>query len=398
LAVKKLFLCHPRSAAHEVHILAEALRLRGIVPWVDQQGGFRLGDAQIDTARRAIREDCFGLLLYATADAFDSSFIRRVEMAEALIAHDHNADFLLLALPRSMDFRELARISLAAYGFDLSGFASRSPTAAGENAEWPVLEPLFAVVAREWLPKALMQNAQTLGRLHFQFSTRDKLADEPGDVLCLDATGLFGQPSAVTDPEAWKRVHQGLRDVKESISQTFGRARLRVHGSKHLTAAFLLGYTFPSTSFELDIRVKQGFWATDSHPAIGLPIATHLRGGSADSNVLHVEVNTLNHGVTAAVRRYVMRTGNSPFESLRLTVSPAAYGGAMDNATAVAIAQRVRQEVARVVSQQPVEEIHLFAAVPQALATMIGQLLNALPPVQLYEYHGQEYHPSYRLN
>lgn len=368
------------------------------MPWVDQQDGFRLGDAQIDTARRVIREDCFGLLLYATADAFDSSFIGRVEMVEALIAHDDNADFLLLALPRSMDFRELARISLAEYGLDLSGFASRSLTAAGENFEWSDLEPLFAVVARGLLPKVLMQSAPTLGKLHFQFSTRDKLADETGDVLCLDATGLFSQPAAVTDPEAWRRVHQGLRDVKEIISQTFGRPRLQVHGSKHLTAAFLLGYTFPSTAFDLDLRVKHGFWATDSHPATGLPIATQLRGGSANSNVLHVEVNTLDQGVTAAVRRYVMRTGKSPFASIRLTVSPAGYGGVMDNATAAAIAQHVRQEVARVVSRQPVKEIHLFAAVPQALATMIGHRLNALPPVQLYEYHGQEYHPSYRLN
>ncbi len=111
MAIKKLLLCHPRAAAAEVHMLAEALRLRGIVPWVDQQGGFSLGDAQIDTARRVIREECFGLLLYATTEAFESDFISRVEMNEALGAHDDDPDFQLAALPRRIDFRELTPIS-----------------------------------------------------------------------------------------------------------------------------------------------------------------------------------------------------------------------------------------------------------------------------------------------
>lgn len=56
-------------------------------------------------------------------------------------------------------------------------------------------------------------------------------------------------------------------------------------------------------------------------------------------------------------------------------------GRVMSNADAVAIAQQVRQEVARTVAGHPVSEIHLFAAVPQGLATMIGQRLNRLPSV-----------------
>lgn len=192
-------------------------------------------------------------------------------------------------------------------------------------------------------------------------------------------------------------MHQGLRDIKQVISQTLGRPRLQVHGSKHLTAAFLLGNAFPSTAFELDLRVKQGSWATYCGPATDLPMSVDLRGGSAKSTALHVEVSTLHQKVTDAVRGRVKQTGESPLATLRLTGSPTAYDGVMDNSAAVAIAHRVRQEVAHLVSRQPIEEIHLFAAVPQALATMIGQRLNALPPIQLYEYDGQEYHPSYCL-
>lgn len=398
MAIKKLLLCHPRRASAEVHVLAEALRLRGIVPWVDQQGGFTLGDAQIDTARRVIREECFGLLLYATSDAFKSDFIRRVEMSEAIGAHDDDHAFQLVTLPRKIDFRKLSRLSLATYGLDLAGFASRALKNDGTNAEGAALDALFAEVARELLPKALASVSGRSDSLQFQYSTRDRLADEPTDALCVDATRLFAPLGAVMDSERWGRVHQGLRDIKEIVGQTLGRPRLQVHGSKHLTAAFLLGYAFPSTAFELDLRVKHGFWATDCQPATDLPITVDLRGGSASSTSLHVEVSTLHQPVADAMRRYVKRTGRSPFSTIRLSVTPAEYTGVMDNAEAVAIAHRVRQEVTQIVGRQPIDQIHLFAAVPQALATIIGRRLNALPPVQLYEYDGREYHPSYCLH
>ena len=398
MAIKKLFICHSRAAAAEVHMLAAALRLRGIVPWVDQQGGFSLGDAQIDTARRVIREECFGLLIYATTEAFESDFIRRVEMNEALSAHDDDPAFQLVALPRQIDFRELTRLSLAAYGLDLAGFASRALTRNGVNAEGTTLDALFTEVARELLLKVLALTPMPLDSLQFQYSTRDRLAHEADDVFCVDATRLFAEFGAMTDGERWGRLHQGLRDIKVVVSQTLGRPRLQLHGSKHLTAAFLLGYAFPSTAFELDLRVKHGVWATDCRPAMDLPMSVDVRGGSASSTSLHVEVSTLHQTVAGAVRRYVKRTGRSPLVTLRITVSPVAYDEMMTNAAAVAIAHRVRQEVAQIVGRQPFEEIDLFAAVPQALATMIGQRLNALPPVQLYEYDGQEYHPSYRLH
>ena len=397
MAIKKLFLCHPRAAAAEVHALAEALRLRGIVPWIDQQGGFGLGDAQINTARRVIREECFGLLLYATTDTFESDFIRRVEMNEALGSHDDDPAFQIVTLPRRIDFRELTRLSLATYGLDLAGFASRALTGEGVNAEGAALDALFAEIGRELLPKALAVVPGPADSLQLQYSTRDRLADEEGDALCVDATRLFAQPGTVTDGERWGRLHEGLRDVKEVVSRTLGRPRLQVHGSKHLTAAFLLGYAFPSTAFELDLRVKHGVWATDCQAATDLPMTVDVRGGSASSTSLHVEVSTLHQTVADAVRRYVKQAGRPPLATIRLTVSPAAYDGVMNNAAAVAIAHRVRQEVLRLVGRQPIEEVHLFAAVPQALATMIGQRLNVLPPVQLYEYHGQEYHPSYCL-
>lgn len=399
MAIKRLFLCHPREAAGEVHRLAESLRLRGVVPWVDQQGGFLLGDAHVDKARRVIREECFGLLLYATADAFRSDFIRRIELHEAVHTKDDDPAFVLFALPRRLGFDELSRLSTAAFGVDLANFASRPLVGPGVTAEGAALDALFAAIASDLAHKVLKRDPRREAAiLQLQYSTRERLADEPEDALCIDATGLFvAGREAIADNERWDRLRAGLCDVKQAVAACRGRPRLRVHGSKHLTAAYLFGYAFPSTVFELDLRTKDGYWSTDCSPSPAVAVRASLRGGSAVSDRLHVELSTLDQPVQNAVRRYIQRTGQSPLATLRLAIDPATYGGVMGNEEACAIANQVRREIAQVAARQPVAEIDLFAALPQALATMVGQRFNALPPIQLHEYDGREYRPSYLL-
>jgi hypothetical protein len=149
---------------------------------------------------------------------------------------------------------------------------------------------------------------------------------------------------------------------------------------------------------ELEIRTKHDYWSTDDALTGQVPLAVASQGGSASSTALQVELSTLGYPMHDAVRRYLQRTGASPLASRHSSVDPASYGGVMDNAVAPPIAHRVRRELARLVAEQPFIEIHLFAAMPQALVMMIGQRLHALPPVRLYEYDGREYHPSHHLS
>lgn len=198
--------------------------------------------------------------------------------------------------------------------------------------------------------------------------------------------------------EAWGRVYDGLLNVKRGVSRHFGRPRLRVHGSKHLTAAFILGYVFPSTTYELEIRTKRGYWITDCAATGGDLLRGVSQSGSIESERLYVELSTGDKTVRDAVRRYVRRTRVSPFGYLRLTPRPELRSAPnLSNADACAIVRQLRRELARAISEHDISEVHIFAAVPQGLAMMIGHNLNAMPPVQLYEYDGREYHPSHKL-
>ena len=398
--LEELFLCHSSGDAPEIRVLAEELRLRGVAPWVDKDGGFQVGDQNADEAERAIDEDCFGLLFYATPEAFFSDFIRQVEVRRAARRKEEDSSFVLFAVPRHMSFGELSERSIETFGIDLAAYSSRAIDVADGEAGKPLRERL-GVVADEVLDKVIRRAREKgiTSVLQMQFSTRERLVDEPTDVLRVDAEKLLEEAlDLVSWQEAWGSVHEGLLAVKRQISRYFGRPRLRVHGSKHLTAAFVLGYVFPSTVCELEIRTKRGYWSTDCEPTPKDLLMTNISDGTVGSESLYVELSTDDKLVRDAVRRHVQRTRVSPLKYLRFTPGPdLASAPYMSNADACAIAQQVRSELNRVISDYGISEVHMFAALPQGLAMMIGHNFNAMPPIQLYEYDGSKYYPSHVL-
>ena len=398
--LEELFLCHSSGDAPEIQMLAEELRLRGVAPWVDKEGGFQVGDQNAGEAERAIDEDCFGLLLYATPEAFSSDFVRQVEVRRAVRRIEEDPSFVLFAVPRRMSFGELSERSIETFGIDLASYSSRRID--DEDREvGRLLRERIGVVADEVLDKVLQRSCErgVTSVLQMQFSTRERLADEPADVLRVDVEGLLkGISDQASRQEAWERVHEGLLAVKRQISRHFGRPQLKVHGSKHLTAAFVLGYVFPSTVCELEVRTKRGYWSTDGEPTPKNLLVSNISDGTVGSENIYVELSTGDKVVRDAVRRHVQRTQVSPLKYLRFTPGPditsAPY---MTNADACAIVQQVRSELNRAISDFGISEVHIFAAIPQGLAMMIGYNLNAMPPVQLYEYDGSKYRPSYKL-
>ena len=395
--LEEFFLCHSSTDAPEIRVLAEELRLRGVVPWVDKNGGFQVGDENAGEAERAIDEDCFGLLFYATPEAFSSDFIRQVEVPRALRRKDDDPSFALFAVPRRMGFAELSRRSIEIFGVDLAAYSSRALEMM-DGGIGEALREQLCVVADEVLDKVLALAVETDlgGALRMQFSTREFLADEEGDVLRLDAVELLEE--ATDPPRAWAQVHGGLLSVKRRVSRHLGRPRLRVHGSKHLTAAFLLGFVFPSTVCEIDIRTKVGYRSTDHEPTGKDLMVSRVSNGTVGTGALYVEISTGDKIVRDGVRRHVSRTGVSPLKYLRFMPGPQ-LGAAthMTNADARSIANQVRRELSRAISDYGISEIHVFAAVPQALATMLGHSMNAMPPIQLHEYDGRAYQVSHVL-
>lgn len=369
--------------------LANELRLRGVVPWIDRDGGFDLGDETQEKARQAIRDDSFGLLLYATQHVFDRPFIRWVEIDEAKRMKESNPGFILVAIPRGIDFPQLQELSKDKLGIDLSGFYTI-----------PVLEDadLAAVlrhVAMRTLRLVLQRAKGTVSEakvLGVQVSTREVLPDDDADILRIDAVRILR--SDTEEPMSWVRFLDALRDVKREIANQYGRPILRLHGSKHLTAAFIVGRVF--APFQLRIRQGRDYWDTaeTTRPA-SESLDVQVQEGDPLSEVVSLEISATTKSVTPAVDRRILSGELQP--RARIQLAPANESMVLDAETAVQIARQVRLQVERAVATWAISEIHLFAAVPQALMVMLGREFRALPTVQVYEYDGRQYRPSGRV-
>lgn len=382
--------------------LAEELHLRGVPLWLDHEGGFGLGDKMQTEARRVIGDldETFGLLLYATPEALTRDFINRIELHEAIRRKEKDDRFLLLAVPRRMSFERLAQLTLENLGEDLTLFKSLGiQDKDAEGIHSLPLRPQFAQIANEVLRHSLKAQRQSNVQddlIGLNFCTRDHLPPSPDDALDIDATRLFSP--AAPPAEAWSRLVAALRDIKKELRASTAVPRLRIRGSKHLTAAFLIGRIFPPPTVQ-EILTQQGpdLWST-ACSAIGQPFDIKVIGGDASSEAMFVEVTATDRSVRDSVRDFMRKSKLTPFVSLRIEPNGGPKRGAVtDNATACAMALQVRAAIADGLAAYGAKEIHFFAAVPQGLATLIGHYLNATVPIQLYEHTGRDYVPSLRL-
>jgi hypothetical protein len=383
---KELFLSHQHEAAAEIAELATELQIRGVVPWVDKRrGGFRIARESVAEARRVIREDSFGFLFYATDEAFTSDFIRDVEIDEAKRTRDADSSYLLFPFARDMGFGTLKKQTLATFGVDLTAYHG---VAVGvKDAPTEVVRAKHIEAARlvldEVLARSVVRDQPTVS---LQISTRDLFPDEVDDVLRVDATHHFRD--RVDDREAWARLLVGLLDIKDRLARTGARPRLAIHGSKHLTAAFMIGRAF--SPFELDIRqTANDIWRTDAtFPAWANPLAVTTVDGDS-SGPLFVGIASRNKDVAVGMDAFITR--HDIAAPRRLILTPP--NGPLDanNELCRAMVSQTYAAIESAMRGQRLSSIHVFAATPQAFMMMLGREFKGMPPVHLHEWNGSEY-------
>jgi hypothetical protein len=342
------------------------------MPWVDKQGGFLIGDRNEDEARRAIREDCLGCLLYATPTAFERPFITQIEIPTAFERLSADAGFLIVTVPRKISFAELAAKSKEAFSFNLA-----------EHHCIPVsddsLADGFAKVARETLVKLVCgHSVQATDRVRIQYSTREILPGGGGELLCIDGRSVYTADGFVV----WDDLLSGLHDVKSAISSAFGRPRIIVDGSKHLSSAFLFGRVFQP--FPLEIRqTAADYWLTTGPPA---PLQLDVTSDLKSCEELIVTVASGRKALHAVAVQTVNITNAS-----WLRISP--QGGRF-NLTADSsrwLADAVYAHIDEAVSKASPSRIHLFMAIPQATAMTLGQKFAGTPDTIVYDWKGNGY-------
>lgn len=375
--MKALFLSHYSLYAAEIGLLARELRFRGVRPWVDKHGGFGIADESAKEAERAIAEDCLGLLLYATADVFDRTFITNHEVPPAIQVKAVDPGFLLFAVPRSMSFDELATQSKEVYGLDLSAYhtipVDDPPTQ---------LPKVATAILRKVLTGATLDET---GCLRVQFSTREMSQVSPNEALTIDGTAAYG----IAGENCFPELLRGLRDVKTAISEHFGRPRLRVEGFKHLSAAFAFGRVFQP--FPLIVRQTPVEYWSLGEPGSSEPVLTEVKSGALQSAPLVIQVSSRYKDLNEAVDKVM---DGRQFNRLTLRPQDALD---VDEETCNRMIHQAYTAIDRTVNEIHASEIHLFCAAPQAFVMGLGQTFSGMPVTYAYDFDGRDYMAPLRV-
>ena len=173
-----------------------------------------------------------------------------------------------------------------------------------------------------------------------------------------------------------------LNDVKAAARAAYFSNELWIHLQARLTAAFLLGWVFRSVSqFDLRLLFGDQVWATSGLPVVpsgvsdGLPVLISQSGGEV-AIVLSVSRN-----IDASVADFVGGWDSQPRAILVYELE----GNRIDSAAhALSLAIELSRRIKTVIDKWRPPRIHLFGAMPAALATLIGYHLNAICPISIY--------------
>jgi len=297
---------------------------------------------------------------------------------------------------------ELRELSVAYFGEDLSGYYCTDVLAKIPESSMSArdVEHRCREVAHAVLQSRLHHLGSKVGpgaALPLTVNSKALRPGEPGDLLHIDATRTL-QGKKALNSQNWDRTLFGLLQVHDEICRTFGEDHLLIRGRFHLSLGILLGWVFRTPS-GFDLKIQQGpeMWATDVEANAQDATLITLADGTPGKGPLFVKVSA-THAVGSAVREAVRSLNVRPTAYLRVQPRSGPSRAAVeDNAMCCAMARAIGDAIVERCSYGDICEIHLFMAAPQALAVMIGRQLNALPPVQLYEYDDLRYHPSIRF-
>ncbi|HMA33182.1 MAG TPA: SAVED domain-containing protein [Chloroflexia bacterium] len=377
--------------------LRDHLRARGLRVWPPASDGGRGGTPAIQRAVAAADV----ALLYLSPEALASDSPAAAALPAAVQRADRDPDFDLLPIFDRVTTQEVEAFcraqglpSLAAFPVLTMGPTSLNPKSKIQNpkSERPpgTGAAILGGIARRALEAALTGRWRRVGAgRHYEphLCLRTVAYTPPWPSLDLDLDWTELVPAEAGPGDAWDTMLlPALADVKDALSAQVPSRSLHLDAQGQLPAALACGFALPMAArFTLTVASRDGTWGL-APPAPGPPplILAHA-AGPGDAQVAVVELAVTRdtaRGTTDYCRAHALAYGRH----LRFTPPEGPGDDAVrDAGHAAAMAQQVGQELKKL-SDGGVRHIHLFAALPAALAVLLGRRLTALAPVTVYDF------------
>lgn len=201
---------------------------------------------------------------------------------------------------------------------------------------------------------------------------------------------FFGGVERLYPPaDQWQlRVIGQLRMAKQWITDNRSVRRLELHGERRLSTSLAIGAVFSAVSgFGIDLHYRGEVWSTDAHADASTPhypLAVVRKEGKDDQLVVVVGIIK---DVSVDVEGCLPSFGLDGSPVLIMHGASAISSAKQCNAVVGSIKEAIRNEIAASGAQR----VHLFFAGPAHLALFLGHRLNAVSPIQCYEWTPRGY-------
>lgn len=365
--------------------LGRKLRFRGIPVWQDISD---LGSGSTEAQIRAALTNptMASAVVWITPEVLGSAVIRGVEVP-LMVKRVNNRDgfFAIMAAAGGLDYDQAAVAAAENLGLDDLHFWNLHRVT-GDPAPPGEIGKVARLVLRHRLD-AVHAAALAGATLELGLYVRHAAPLEPGASMQLDWYEAFDGRHAAE--EVWEsELLSALRDVYlETAARAPGHPIL-AHGQPTLAAAVALGHTFSATAGiplawqQLGPGGPEGVWSLAVRRESSGYTATFVDHDPA-ADGLAVIVSVAQSGRLAFGRAGAVPKMRAVVEIFHPDPAPPRLSAGQASDVAYLVIEAVKEARRRYVG---LSETHLFLACPAGLAVLIGQFLNALGPVVVYEH------------
>ncbi|MHA1987876.1 MAG: SAVED domain-containing protein [Promethearchaeota archaeon] len=221
----------------------------------------------------------------------------------------------------------------------------------------------------------------------------------PSEILYDYSLDFFSQIDVPLNKIDWDKFREEIEDLRKIIIKESQNRLIRIEALSHLTLGYIIGFVFRSTTgFKLQVHQQfkdlEEIWKYESNNTSKIEdnieiINTFSNDNSKD---LVVSLEFTNKPVKHLIMEYLTKNEIGYKEVIEIKITTPI--------SANQVTPLVNYINNIIVNVKGIKIIHLFSAIPLALAILLGYNFNAMPSIQLYEFDMAKrmYIPSYKLN
>ncbi len=220
----------------------------------------------------------------------------------------------------------------------------------------------------------------------------------PSEILYDYSIDFYSQIDGTLNDIDWNKFREEIEDLRKKIIKESQNRLIRIEALSHLTLGYIIGFVFRSTTgFKLQVlqRFKdlEEIWEYESNNRYKIEKDIDIRVEMSDINSknLIICMEFTEKPIKHFIKEYLTNYKIDYNQIIEIVTKPPIK---VNQVTPL-----INFIIELILKVKTIKKVHIFNAIPLALAILLGYNFNALPTIQLYEFDMVErkYIPSYIL-